>query len=175
MANLETALLHQVAPPCLVLPPVTPTGTATTYSAYVNTADYGNGVCFVINVNNDSTGSAIAISVVQATAAAGTGVKAVPLSSQWSCITLDPTLPTNGLLTGPNAVTSNTFNTFTTASKAGTYIVEVPISSLDVNNGFLYVAIKTISAGTGHQAIVINAIPYPPRFAQDVQIVNPLA
>lgn len=78
-----------------------------------------------------------AVTMHQATAVAGTGVKALGFSWMWTDEAADGTLV-------KTAVTANTFN-LDTASKQ--YIIEVDVTTLDVANGFDCLTVKVATPG----------------------------
>lgn len=110
-------------------------GAATTYTAYVSLKNYHRAVA-VIDVGDMAGGSTADFSMVQASDATGTGVK---------------------------AITGKAATQLTQAGGDGNEIIciELRTEELDSANGFEHVAIKTIiaAAATEYSAILYGCVP----------------
>lgn len=128
-----------------------------------STPDYvslkGYSKCTVIiSVKNATTVTGSAITMLQATAVAGTGEKAVSFSRAWRNI---DTGAADTL--AEFAVTSNTFTTDATNSKNLMYVMEVRSDDLDVANGFDCVRAGTANATAA--TVHVTYILWPPRYS----------
>ncbi len=128
------------------LQPITPSSSTPDYvklSAYTH-------LTIVIEVRNATTVTGSAITLKQATDAAGTSEKALSFSKVWantdtgSADTLTET-----------TVSSDTFTTDATNSKNLMYVFEVDATDLDKDNGFYWVR-----AGTGNATAATLSITY---------------
>lgn len=119
------------------LAPITP---STSTPDYVKMTD-GRRLLITIMVDNATTVTGSAITLKQATAAAGTGEKALAFSFVWA----NTDTGAADALT-KTAVTSNTFTTATTDNKNLMYVIEVDASDLDMENGFEWVRLGTADA-----------------------------
>ena len=119
------------------LPPRTP---STSTPDYVKLDNY-NHLTVAILVDNGTTVTGSAITLKQATSAAGAGEKALSFSTMWANIDIgasDTLVET--------AVTSDTFTTSTTNNKDLLYLIEVDADDLDLANGFNWVRAGTADA-----------------------------
>ncbi len=126
--------------------PVTPSTTTPDYVSLKN----ARHVTAVISVLNGSTVTGSAITLKQATAVAGTGEKALAFDTVWAntdCGAADGYAKTS--------VSSNTFTTGNTNSKALLYVIEIPAESLDTNNSF-----DCVRVGTGDAANTTLSVMY---------------
>jgi hypothetical protein len=103
--------------------------------SYVSMKNFGK-LTIVIRTGAWAAGTA-AVTLLQATAVAGTGAKALPFVDYWDDVT------TTGTHVKKAAV-SNTFN-LATANK--TYIIHVDVGMLDVAGGFDCVTLAVASPG----------------------------
>lgn len=97
---------------------------------YVSMKNFSH-LTIVISVLNGAIITAGDVTLLQATKVDGTGAKALAFTKMWAntdCAAADTLTET--------AVTSNTFATDTTNSKQLMYVIEVPATSLDINNNF---------------------------------------
>ena len=128
------------------LPPITP---STSTPDYVSMENYDK-LTVIITVDNGSTVTGSAITLKQATAAAGTGEKALGFSYVWANT---DTGATDTLV--KTAVTSNTFTTDTTNAKNLMYVIEISAAELDTANSFDWVR-----AGTADAANTVLSVVY---------------
>lgn len=135
---------------------------STSTSAYVNLANY-NHATIIIDVANATTVTGSAITLNQASAVAGTGVKALGFTTVWKNLDVSAT---DTLVS--TAVVANTFTTLTTNSKNSQYIIEVNASDLDVANNFtcLQVALATGVAMTANVEIILSGARFGGNVAQ---------
>ena len=115
---------------------------------YVSMKGY-NRLTMIIPVLNATTVTGGAITVLQATAVAGTSAKALALTRMWANIDCGA----SDTLT-KTAVTNNTFTTDTTNSKQLLYVVEVLASDLDIANGFDCVRVDSASMANAVGSVV---------------------
>lgn len=136
-----------------VIPPANYTGAAST-DVYVSTKN-GPHVTFVVQTGAWAGGTA-AVTLLQATAVAGTASKALAFDTVYTNAT-DPT--TSTLVS--TAVVSNTFNL---GVANALYVIEVDASSLDVNNGFDCVAVHVATPGGNNDFYSAAAVAAPDRY-----------
>jgi hypothetical protein len=113
---------------------------STSTPKWVSLKDY-NHVTVIISFKNATTVTGSAITLLQATAVAGTSSKALAFTTMWA--NLDDA---SSVALTETAVISNTFTTLTTNSKTGFYIIEVDADDLDINNGFDCFRVATADA-----------------------------
>lgn len=128
------------------LAPITPSSST---PDYINMGLYQRAL-IVITVDNATTVTGSAITLVQATSAAGASAKAVAFTKMWANIDTGA-----GDTLTETTVTSNTFTTDTTNNKNLQYLIEVDASDLDQENGF-----KFLRLGTGNAANCVLAAVY---------------
>lgn len=104
----------------------------------------------VISVKNATTVTGGAVTLLQATAVAGTSEKALAFTKMFANIDTGASDTV-----AETAVTSNTFTTDTTNSKNLLYIIEVDASDLDIANGFDCVRIDVAS-----MAAAVGSVTY---------------
>jgi len=100
-------------------------------------------------VKNGTTVTGGAITLLQATAVAGTGEKALAFSTVYANVDV---AASDALV--ETAVTNNTFTTNTTNSKDLLYVINVDASSLDVDNGFDCVRIDSASMANAVGSVI---------------------
>jgi len=105
----------------------------------------------IVSITNATTVTGRAVTLKQATAVAGTGVKALAYSRMFA--NTDVGAAAGNVLT-ETAVTSNTFTSSTTNSKELLYVIEVDPATLDIANGFDCFAVD-VTAGAASGATVI--------------------
>lgn len=109
-----------------------------------------NHITIIIAFKNATTVTGSAITLLQATAVAGTGSKALAFSKMWAVVDDASTaVPVE------TAVAANTFTTAAVDSKTGFYVIEVDADDLDINNGF-----DCIRAGTGNGTATTLTVDY---------------
>lgn len=127
-----------------------------------------NRIAIIISGVNDSTGSASAIALSQATAVAGTSAKTLAFT------TVDANADTSSSDTfTATAVSSNTFNTTATVSKPFQYVIDVKASDLDVSNGFD--CLRVTVGDAAHSTISVVYVLYEARYpdaAEPTAIAN---
>jgi hypothetical protein len=127
------------------------TGTApialTAASDYVSLKNYGHATA-IITIDNGATVTASEISLLQATAVAGTSAKALAFDTVWA----NTDTGAADTLTS-TAVTSNTFNSDTTNAKNLMYVIEIDAADLDVTNGFDCIAVSCANGANSVGAI----------------------
>ncbi len=116
---------------------------------YISTKNVRH-VTAVIQVLNTTTVTGSAIALFQATAVAGTSEKALAFDTVWRNVDCNAA---DGL--AKTAVASNTFTTNATNSKQLLYVIEIPASSLDTNNGF-----DCLRVGTGDATNATVSVTY---------------
>lgn len=117
---------------------------------YVTLKNYGR-VSVIITVNNATTVTGSAITLLQATDVAGTGEKALAFDLVWQN---EDTAAAGGDIMTETAVVSDTFTTDATDDNNSQYVIEVNTESLDVNNNFV-----AFRAGTGDGvATIVNVV-----------------
>lgn len=132
--------------PITGLAPITP---STSTPDYVSLKGYDGMVAYIV-VDNGNTVTGSAITLKQATAVAGTSEKALAFATMYANI--DTGAASALTLT---TVTSDTFTTDTTNAKNLLYVIDVPIASLDIANGF-----DCVRVGTGDAANTVVAVLY---------------
>lgn len=127
---------------------------------YVSMKGYDN-LTMILTVDNATTVTGGAVTLLQAQAVAGTGAKALAFTKMWAN---EATSITTSVITGETftetAVTANTFTTLTTNDLNSVYVIEVKASDLDVANGFDCVRMDVLSmanAVAGVTYILSNA------------------
>lgn len=104
----------------------------------------------VISVKNATTVTGSAITLKQATSAAGGSEKALSFTKMWADIDAGA-----GDAFTETTVTSDTFTTNSTNSKDLLYVIEVDASTLDMDNDFTWVR-----AGTGNATAATVTVLY---------------
>jgi hypothetical protein len=140
------AALHEQAKIVWGMGPKAP---STTVPDYVCLKGYSR-CCIIITGLNTTTVTGSAITLKQATAVAGTAEKALAFDVVWQnvdCAAADGLAKTT--------VSSNTFTTNTTNSKALLYVIEIPAETLDTNNSF-----DCVRVGTGDAANTTLSVTY---------------
>jgi hypothetical protein len=122
---------------------------------WFNLKYYGK-VAFVI-MQGAWAGGTPAVTLEQATSAAGAGAKALAFTKRWSKVAL------TGTVFAETAVTSDTFNLPATANTVT--VVEVDAEELDTDNGFTYVHIAVASPGANADLIAVLALLGDPRYS----------
>lgn len=123
-------------------------------SSFVGLASLTRGT-LVITVVNSTGVTGAAVGLVQATSAAGGGLKVLNFGRYRACT--DHTTDT----WTANTTTSNAFTTSATASKVATYTIDIDPAALDTTNTFSYVG---VTFGTNTNTTV-GAILLPSRKA----------
>lgn len=129
------------------LAPVTPSSSTPDYVSLKN----ARAVEVFIHAKNGTTVTGSAITLLQASAVAGTGEKALAFTTYYK---VDDTAAADAPWTKV-AAASNTFTTNNTNSKNYTYRIPVDPASLDVANGF-----DCIRAGTANAANTTISVFY---------------
>ncbi len=124
------------APIVQVIPPANYSGTAST-DVYVSTK-VAPHVTIIIQTGAWAGGTA-AVTLLQATAVAGTASKALAFDTMYTNAT-DTT-------TSALVATAVVSNTFTLSVANATYIIEVDAAALDVTNGFVDLAVHVATPG----------------------------
>lgn len=119
------------------LAPVTPSSST---PDYVSLKGYDRMAAIII-VDNGGTVTGSAITLLQAQDVAATGAKALAFDTVYANVDTGAA----STLT-ETAVSSNTFTTDTTDNKNLLYVIDIPVSSLDVENGFDCVRVGTANA-----------------------------
>lgn len=146
MTNAQLARLLDKGKVVTGLAPITPSSSTPDYVCMCGFSK----LTVILIVDNGATVTGSAITLKQATAAAGTGEKALGFSKVWQNID-----------TGADSdldetdVTSDTFTTDDTDNKNLLYQIEVDESDLDMDNDFNYVRV-----GTGNGANMVLAALY---------------
>lgn len=107
---------------------------------YVCLKDY-RYLTIILNVDNATTVTGSAITLLQATAVAGTAEKALAFTKVWANV---DTSASDALV--ETAVVSNTFTPPTTNNLNTQYVIEVDATDLDVDGGFDCVRLGTANA-----------------------------
>lgn len=125
-------------------------------AAYVSMKGYER-CCIIIDVTNGSTVTGGAVTLLQATAVAGTGEKPLGFTRM-----LANTDVGAGQALTETAVSNNTFTTGTTNSKRLRYVLDVQASDLDVANGFdcLRVDVASMANATGMVSYILYGAKY---------------
>lgn len=126
----------------------------------VTMKDY-HGLSITIQVDNATTVTGSAITLLQSTTVAGGGEKALAFDLVWKN---EDTASSDTLV--KTAVVSDTFTTIATDNLNGLYVIDVKASSLDVENGFDVVRLGTADA----VATVLSAVYelYDARFSTSI-------
>lgn len=136
-----------------VIPPANYTGAAST-DIYVSMKNY-NAVTILLQAGAWAGGTA-AVTLLQATAVAGTGTKALAFTKVWTSTAAADTKT-------EVAVTSNTFNMATAATL---YQMEIKADDLDVQNGFDCICVHVATPGSNNDLYSGVMILRQPRYAQ---------
>jgi hypothetical protein len=147
IGNLQ---LHEVVTPVTGLAPITP---STTTPDYVSLKNF-HRLRITVLVTNATTVTGSAITLLQATAVAGTSEKAIAFTKMWA-----NTDTAAGDTLTETAVTGNTFTTDATNSKNLIYVMEVGLADLDIAGGFDCVRIGTGDAVAATLAVLYDLYP----------------
>jgi hypothetical protein len=143
--------------PVIGLDPVVPSSST---PDYVSLKNYKHLTAIVL-VKNATTVTGSAITLLQASAVAGTGEKALAFTKVWA----NTDTGAGDTLT-ETAVSSNTFTTNSTNSKNLMYVIEVDAQDLDIDNGF-----DCVRVGTGNATAATVTVLYilsQPRYSGSV-------
>jgi hypothetical protein len=158
--NPNALLIEQLRPVVVNPPALGNTGT------YVSMKGYERAT-FIIAARNATTVTGSAITLLQATAVAGTGEKAIAFTKAYRNIDL----AVNQDL-AEFAVVSNTFTLDGTNSKDLLYVIEMDVSWLDVKNDFD--CVKLAAATSVAQTLEVTVLLWPGKY-QKLNMLNPLA
>jgi hypothetical protein len=126
-------------------------------AAYVSMKNYAR--CMVIiDVLNATTVTGGAITLLQATAVAGTAAKALAFTRMLANVDVGA-----GQTLVETAVTSNTFTTNTTDSKRLRYVLDVKADDLDVANGFDCFRVE--AASMANAIGLVSYVLYGPKYS----------
>lgn len=138
-----------------LIPPKDYNGVASaTTDPYVCMKNY-NSITFYIQTGAWAGGTG-AVTLLQATAVAGTAAKALAFTKVWKSTLLADTQT-------ETAVTSNTFNLDTALTL---YQIEIKADDLDVQNGFDCITCHVATPGSNADLYNILAVLTHPRYAQ---------
>jgi hypothetical protein len=115
---------------------------------YVSMKNY-NRLTIVILIDNSTTVTGTAITLLQADTVAGGNAKALAMTRMWA----DADVGASDALV-KTAVTSDTFTTTAVNDKNALYIIEVLSSDLDIANGFDCVRVDGASAANSVGAVL---------------------
>lgn len=135
--------------------PIDTTGAAVT-GDYVSMKNYGH-LTVIIKTGVLTSSDAMAVTLKQATAVAGTGEKALAFSKYWAATANDDTFTAT-------TATSNTFNIADT-DDARMFVLEVDAADLDTANNFDCVRVGISSPGAHAALVDVTYILSKPRFA----------
>lgn len=140
------------------LAPVVPSSSTPDYV----TMSLHNHFTAIISVKNATTVTGSAITLKQATSAAGGSEKALSFTKMWA----DTDVGAGDTLT-ETTVSSDTFTTGSTNSKDLLYIIEVNAETLDTANGFNWIRVGTgnATAATVSVVYVLSGSRYVGNFA----------
>lgn len=158
---MSAVRLLDTAKPVQALTPAALTGAAGD-GDFINMR-YVDKVQILLSVNNATTVTGGAVTLLQATDNAGTGAKALAFDTVWANVDIGA----SDTLT-ETAVTSNTFTTNTTNDKDLLYVIEVNADDLDVNNNFTHMRIDVASMANAVGSAVY--IAYCQRYAPAVSL-----
>ncbi len=149
-ANVE---LTEVVRPIVALGGVVPSSSTPQYVSLKNF----ERACILILVNNATTVTGSAITLLQATDVSGTGEKAIPFTRARRNVDAAA-----GDLLASFDVTNSTFTTDATNSKRLVYAIEVNSDDLDIANGF-----DCFRVGTGNATaatVTVLYLLYPAKY-----------
>jgi hypothetical protein len=115
---------------------------------YVSMKGYDR-LTIIISVDNATTVTGGAITLLQATDVAATGAKALGFSTVYANIDVGA-----GEALTETAVTSNTFTTTTVDNKNSLYVIELQASDLDVDNNFDCVRVDSASMANAVGSVI---------------------
>lgn len=144
MRNLNLTDVAKVVVGC---PPAALTTTAGD-GDYVSLKNF-NRLTIIISVDNGTTVTGGAITLLQAQDVAATGAKALAFSKMWA----NTDVGAGDTLT-ETAVTNNTFTTSTTNDKNLLYVIEVCATDLDRANGFDCVRVDSASMANAVGSVI---------------------
>lgn len=133
MGSISNAVLVEFTKPVLMFPEAAP---STSTSIFVSLSKAAR-ISIIIMGTTNGTGGASAITLNQAKTSGGGSSKALAFSTYYNCAGIIAGTPNDTYVA--TAVSSNTYNTPTTASQSFVNIIEVRGTDLDVNNGFAFV------------------------------------
>lgn len=119
---------------------------------YVSMRDYAH-CTMILTILNATTVTGGAVTLLQATDVAGTSAKALEFTKMWANT---DTGASDTLV--ETAVTSNTFTTSTTNSKALKYVIEIEATDLDIANSFdcLRIDVASSAASVGNVEYILS-------------------
>jgi len=123
---------------------------------FVSMKNY-NRLTIVILVNNATTVTGGAVTLIQATEVAGSTTKALAMTRMWA----NTDTGAGDTLT-KTAVTSDTFTTTTTDNKDAMYVIEVRSEDLDVANGYdcVRVDVASMANAVGSVLYILDGARY---------------
>lgn len=131
--------------------------TAGLAGVYADMKEYGR-LAIILGLAPASGTDTSAITLLQATAIAGTGAKALGFTKMWKC-----GAPGTSDALVQTAVASNTFSTSALAALE-LYVIEVDQNDLDVANGFTCVALAATDPGAVSTPCMVVMIGYQARY-----------
>lgn len=149
--------MNKLVENCKIVHGLAPCTPSSSTPDYVCMSNYNN-LMVIISVDNGNTVTGSAITLKQATAADGTGEKALEFDWQWA----NADTAASDTLT-KTAVTSNTFTPTTTNAKNSLHIIEVRAEDLDMANGFDWVRVGTGDAA--NTVVDVIYVLYNPRYS----------
>ena len=129
--------MHETVQTVVAVPPVNTTGAAQT-GVWASLKDGARATIQIIT--GAWAGGTSAVTLQQATSAAGAGAKALGMTSYW----LNSDHTASAVTLTKTAIVANTFN-LTSANDI--CVIELDASDLDVTNGFCYFQVLTASPG----------------------------
>jgi hypothetical protein len=147
--------------------------TAANTGDWFSLANYGR-IAFLFHKGAGTAGEDPVITIQQATAAAGTGAKALNVTRVDTKQGADlAAIGTFTVSTSASPATNDTFSTntwtnSTLAEEQAIVVIEFRAQDLDVNNGFYFVQASIADVGTNSQIGSLQAILYEPRYPQQV-------
>lgn len=129
---------------------------------YVSMKDYSH-LTMVLTVLNATTVTGGAVTLLQATDVAAGSAKALAFAKMWA----NTDTAASDTLT-ETAVTSNTFTTSTTNSKALKYVIEIEATDLDTANGFdcVRIDVASMANAVGNVEYILSGAKEKPPLAR---------
>ena len=137
--------------------------TAANNGDWVSFADF-NRLAIVLFKGAGTAGEDPTITVEQATAAAGTGNKALNFTTVYKKQGAD--LAAIGQFTTVTQAAGNTFTHDALAEEQAIVVIDVKSSDLDVNNGYQFVQAKIADVGSGAQIGCVLYLAYGAKYQQ---------
>jgi hypothetical protein len=104
------------------------------------------------------------LTILQATSVAPSNAKALNFTDVF---TKQGTLSSVGTWTKTTQASGNTYTNATASENEAVWVIDIPVDTLDVDNGFDCVQVTIADAGSVNQIASLMIIPHEPRYSKE--------